>query len=70
MNGIIDVTIFMFRVPVRTLYNVFPNGHIEVVKMSLSARFLLTVGKVNEKQLAAQLWFWTLGNDKPDGNIK
>lgn len=38
-----------------------------MVKLSGSARYLLTVGVRKEGSYSLDMWLWTYGNDEPDG---
>lgn len=38
-----------------------------VVKLSQSARYLITIGVRNEATYSVDFWLWTLGNDEPEG---
>ncbi|KAG5886311.1 hypothetical protein JTB14_003464 [Gonioctena quinquepunctata] len=57
------------RAPLYSLYSIYPHFGIDTVKMSESAKYIITIGGVSKEEYNVDFWLWTLGNDLPDGSF-
>ncbi|VEN38196.1 unnamed protein product, partial [Callosobruchus maculatus] len=53
--------------PVFSLYHIYKEFGLSMVKLSLSARYLVTVGRNVEDAYSIDLWLWTLGKECSEG---
>ncbi|KAJ8915077.1 hypothetical protein NQ315_014332 [Exocentrus adspersus] len=56
--------------PIYTLFNIYSKSGTIILKLSGSARYLITVGSKSEKTYSIDFWLWTLGNDHPDNSYE
>nr|CAH7750256.1 unnamed protein product [Callosobruchus chinensis] len=54
--------------PVFSLYQVYKDFGLSMVKLSMSARYLITVGRNVEDAYSIDLWLWTLGKESSEGS--
>ncbi|XP_074031479.1 cilia- and flagella-associated protein 251 isoform X3 [Leptinotarsa decemlineata] len=56
--------------PVYSLFSIYSYSGISKIKLSQSARYLITIGAVTKEEYSVDFWLWTLGNKKPDDSFR
>ncbi|XP_023309984.1 cilia- and flagella-associated protein 251-like [Anoplophora glabripennis] len=62
---VVKLNLFSCSIPVYSMFSIYPLSEPILVKLSLSGRFLITVGVRKEGSYSVDLWVWSRGSDKP-----
>lgn len=65
--GIKSSYLFSCSKPVYSLFGIYRISGTIIVKISPSARYLITIGLKKEGSYSVDFWLWTLGKDDPEG---